>query len=402
MIVEAVAIGLVGALVGIAGGFLVALLLKSLFVSFGIDLPTTGLVLEPRTVIVSLLVGVARHPGLLAGPGPALDPGAADRRPAGGRARRRAARRRALYLVLSALLGLGGLALVLLGLFGGGDAGAAAGVVGGGALAIVFAVSLFSPRLVPPLAAVAGWPLEKLRRLTGRLARENAQRNPSRTAVTAAALMIGLALVAFVTVFAAGLKSSVAQVVDENFAGGIVIQNTDGFSPIPAGGGDRRREGAGGRIGRHDPLGPRQAARRRLDHRRHRADPEHRRSAAGRMEAGRAGDPAQPGRPTRRSSPTRFASSHDLELGDRVPAAHARPVAGRASGSSANSTRSSTCSAASSSPSRSSPATSPRRQDRYDFVLTEPGADAGHGPGAARPKAPKRPSRPPKSSTSRN
>ena len=58
VIVEAVAIGLVGALVGIAGGFLVALLLKSLFVSFGIDLPTTGLVLEARTVIVSLLVGL--------------------------------------------------------------------------------------------------------------------------------------------------------------------------------------------------------------------------------------------------------------------------------------------------------------------------------------------------------
>ena len=88
---------------------------------------------------------------------------------------------------------------------------------------------------MPPLAAIAGWPLERLRRLTGRLARENAQRNPSRTAVTAAALMIGLAVVAFVTVFAAGLKSSVAQVVDENFAGGLVIQNSDGFSPIPNG-----------------------------------------------------------------------------------------------------------------------------------------------------------------------
>jgi len=88
---------------------------------------------------------------------------------------------------------------------------------------------------VPPLATVAGWPLERLRHLTGRLARENAQRNPSRTAITAAALMIGLALVTFVTVFAAGLKSTVAQVVDENFAGGLVIQNSDGFSPIPNG-----------------------------------------------------------------------------------------------------------------------------------------------------------------------
>jgi putative ABC transport system permease protein len=102
-------------------------------------------------------------------------------------------------------------------------------------VAVVFAVSIFSPRLVPPLATLAGWPLERIRRLTGRLARENAHRNPSRTAITAAALMIGLALVAFVTVFAAGLKSTVAQVVDENFAGGLVIQNSDGFSPIPDG-----------------------------------------------------------------------------------------------------------------------------------------------------------------------
>jgi len=234
VVVEAVAIGLLGAVVGIAGGFLVALLLKSLFVSFGIDLPTTALVLETRTVVVSLLVGVlvtlvsslvpairsTRVPPIAAIHAVALRP---------------TRRRRALYLVLSAMLGAGGLGLVLIGLFGGGGAGASAAAVGGGALAIVLAVSLFSPRLVPPLAAISGWPLEKLRRLTGRLARENAQRNPSRTAVTAAALMIGLALVAFVTVFAAGLKSSVAQVVDENFAGGIVIQNTDGFSPIPPG-----------------------------------------------------------------------------------------------------------------------------------------------------------------------
>ena len=234
VIVEAVAIGLLGSIAGIAGGFLVAMLLHSLFVAFGIDLPTTDLVLESRTVVVSLLVGVLIT--LLSSLVPALrstriPPIAALRAftPAASR------KRQIVYLALAALLGAVGLALVLTGLFRGGDAGTAAGMVGGGALAIVLGVSLFSPRLVPPLATVSGWPLEKARRLTGRLARENAQRNPGRTAVTAAALMIGLALVAFVTVFAAGLKSSVAQVVDENFAGGIVIQNTDGFSPIPAG-----------------------------------------------------------------------------------------------------------------------------------------------------------------------
>jgi putative ABC transport system permease protein len=234
VIVEAIAIGLLGSLLGIAGGFVIAELLHSLFVAFGIDLPTTALVLKPRTVVVALLVGVLVT--VLSSLVPALrstkvPPIAALRSyiPAPGRGRR------LLNLALAGLLSLAGLALVLGGLFGGGDAGTAAGMVGGGALAIVFGVSLFSPRLVPPLAALAGWPLERLRRLSGRLARENAQRNPGRTAVTAAALMIGIALVAFVLVFAAGLKSSVAKVVDENFAGGIVIQNSDGFSPIPPG-----------------------------------------------------------------------------------------------------------------------------------------------------------------------
>ncbi|HVD38143.1 MAG TPA: FtsX-like permease family protein, partial [Solirubrobacterales bacterium] len=232
VIVEAVVIGLLGALIGIPGGFLIAKAINALFEAFGIDLPTTSLVLESRTVIVALLVGVLVT--LVSSLVPALrstqvPPIAAlhSFRPTPTR------RRRAVYLALSVLLAVAGLGMVLLGLFGSGSAGARAGLMGGGAVAVVFAVSLFSPRLVAPLASVAGWPLERLRRLTGRLARENAERNPSRTAVTAAALMIGVTLVAFVTVFAAGLKSTVAQVVDENFAGGLVIQNTDGFSPIP-------------------------------------------------------------------------------------------------------------------------------------------------------------------------
>jgi len=232
VVVEAVAIGLLGALIGIPGGFLIASGINALFEAFGIDLPTTSLVLETRTVVVALLVGVVVT--LVSSLVPALrstqvPPIAAlhSFRPTPTR------RRRVVYLALSVLLAVAGLGMVLLGLFGSGGASARAGLMGGGAVAVVFAVSLFSPRLVAPLASVAGWPLERLRRLTGRLARENAERNPSRTAVTAAALMIGVTLVAFVTVFAAGLKSTVAQVVDENFAGGLVIQNTDGFSPIP-------------------------------------------------------------------------------------------------------------------------------------------------------------------------
>jgi putative ABC transport system permease protein len=234
VLVEAAAVGLIGAIIGIGAGFLVALGINALFELLGVDLPTTDLVLESRTVVVSILVGVVVT--LIASLLPALrstrvPPIAALQAVSPAPTRRR----RLLYAALSILFGLVGLAMLLGGLFGGGEAGASAGLMGGGAVVIVLAVSFFSPHLVRPLAAIAGWPLERLRRLLGRLARENAQRNPSRTAVTAAALMIGLALVTFVTVFAAGLKSSVAQVVDENFAGGLIIQNSDGFSPIPNG-----------------------------------------------------------------------------------------------------------------------------------------------------------------------
>ncbi len=234
VVVEALAIGLTGAIVGVPAGLLIAELLHALLKAFEVDLPTTALVLKSRTVVVALLIGVVVT--LISSLVPALrstrvPPIAALHafNPAPTR------RRRILILLLAGLLGVLGAAMLLGGLFGGASGGTGAGLVGGGAVVIVLAVSLFSPRLVPPLAAIAGWPLERLRHLTGRLARENAQRNPSRTAVTAAALMIGLALVAFVTVFAAGIKSTVAQVVDENFAGGLVIQNSDGFSPIPAG-----------------------------------------------------------------------------------------------------------------------------------------------------------------------
>jgi putative ABC transport system permease protein len=234
VVVEALAIGIVGAVVGIGGGFLIAMLLNGLLEAFEIDLPTTGLVMESRTIIVSLLIGIVVT--VLSSLVPALrstrvPPIAALRATVEPPSRRR----RLALVAISLLLGAAGLVMVLIGLFGSASAGTKAGLIGAGAVVIVFAVSLFSPNLVPPLARIAGWPLERLRRLLGRLSRENAQRNPSRTAVTAAALMIGLMVVTFVTVFAAGLKSSVAQVVDENFAGGLVIQNSDGFSPIPGG-----------------------------------------------------------------------------------------------------------------------------------------------------------------------
>ena len=231
--IEALVLGLLGAAVGLAGGVGFAFGINELFKAVGIDLPNTGTVVALRTVIVSLIVGVvvtlvaALVPALRATrvtPMAALrDAELQDSKPRG----------RAVTIV-ALVVGLAGLAMMLGGLFGGiEDSGTAAGLLGGGAALMLFGVSLFSPRLVRPLASLTGRPLERLRGLTGRLARENAMRKPGRTATTAAALMIGLALVVFVTIFAAGLKTSVANTIDESFRGEIVLQNSDGFSPIP-------------------------------------------------------------------------------------------------------------------------------------------------------------------------
>jgi putative ABC transport system permease protein len=230
---EALTLGLLGAAAGLAGGIGFAYGINELFKGFGIDLPNTGTVVATRTVIVSLIVGVLVT--LAAAIVPALratrvTPMAALRE---AELQDQRARGRAVTVVALAV-GTIGLAMMLVGLFGGiEDSGSAAGLLGGGAALILFGVSLFSPRLVRPLASLTGRPLELLRGLTGRLARENAMRKPGRTATTAAALMIGLALVAFVTIFAAGLKSSVSKTIDESFRGEIVLQNSDGFSPIP-------------------------------------------------------------------------------------------------------------------------------------------------------------------------
>ena len=230
--VEAALIGLLGAVLGVAGGLLFAKGIESLFNALGIGLPTTALVVATRTVVVAVVIGLAVT--LLAVLNPALRSTRVPPIAAMQNLDLTTSRRRSIVTVAIAwLLMVGGLALVLFGLFGNQKTGDAALMLGGGAALVLFGVSLYSPRLVRPLAGTIGAPLERLRGLTGRLARENSQRNPSRTAATAAALMIGLALVSFVTVFAAGLKASIADAIDRSFQGGLEIQNTNGYDPIP-------------------------------------------------------------------------------------------------------------------------------------------------------------------------
>jgi putative ABC transport system permease protein len=235
MFLEATVIGVLGSALGVLAGIGFAGALNAIFKSFGIDLPNTGTVIEPRTIIVAIVVGLVVT--FVAALSPAVRATRVSPMAALLEAELPESRTHGwMFTAVAALLTLGGLALATVALFGVlGDSGAAAGAVGAGAVATLLGVSMFSPRLVRPLASVAGWPLEKLRGITGRLARENTVRKPGRTAVTSAALMIGLAVVVFVTVFAAGISASIGNAIDRNFQGDLVLQNTDGFSPISPG-----------------------------------------------------------------------------------------------------------------------------------------------------------------------
>ena len=127
-----------------------------------------------------------------------------------------------------------GFAALVYGLFGSGlDTTQILIWMGLGALLIFLGVALFSSRLVRPLAQLLGWPATQMGGAAGFLARDNARRNPQRTASTAAALMIGLALVTLVATLAAGIVSSFRGAVNDLFTGDFAITAQNNFSPIP-------------------------------------------------------------------------------------------------------------------------------------------------------------------------
>src|SRR3954466_4839622 len=230
VVTEGLTIGVLGSVVGLALGILVAEGLRGLFRAIGVDLPSNGNVIATRTIIVSLLVGTvvtvlsSLAPALRATrvpPVEALQEGAVPTT--------RGPSRKVTFA--GVVLGVIGVLLMVAGLFGSFSSNAARSFVGGGAFATFLGVALVSPYLVRPLASLIGRPFESTRGITGRPARENTNRQPGRTAVTAAALMVGVALVTFVSIFAAGVKTTIAKSVDANPRAAFVVQNTGGFAP---------------------------------------------------------------------------------------------------------------------------------------------------------------------------
>ena len=233
VLIEALVVGFLAAVVGLFVGFLLAKGLFSLFDSVGFTLPNSGIVFKSRTAVVAILVGVlvtvaaSLRPAVRATrvqPIDAVREGATI--PETSTPRRR--------LIRSAGLTLIGFAALIYGLFAPGlGTGGVLGWMGIGALMIFVGVALLSARWVPSLAQVLGWPAVRIGGAVGRIARENARRNPQRTASTASALMIGLALVTLVAILAAGIISNFRGAVDALFKGDYVVTAQNNFSLLP-------------------------------------------------------------------------------------------------------------------------------------------------------------------------
>lgn len=230
---EAAVVGVVASIAGLATGVGVASLLLELTGRLGFDVPEGAVVLRERTIVVAILVGLvvtvasAIWPALRASRVPPVaainDVGATSERSLRVRG------------VLGVLIVLAGIPFVAVGLDRTADATNAVDeiwMVAVGVLLVFFGVVVLLATFARPLASALGAPL-RVFGVTGVLARGNATRNPRRTAATASALVIGLALVGLVSIFGASAKSSVKAAVDRGIRADVVLkaQQFTAFSP---------------------------------------------------------------------------------------------------------------------------------------------------------------------------
>lgn len=221
LLFEALVVGAIASILGLLAGLGLAAGLKALLSGVGIDIPAAGLTLTAGTVVVSLALGIivsvvaAYFP---ARRGANVPPIAAMRDVAIEQPGRPTVR-----VVVGAALGVAGLVFLFTGLSG--DPKTPLIWVGLGALLILSAVAALGAVVARPLSSILGRPIASLRGVSGVLARENAMRNPRRTSTTAAALMIGVALIGFITIFASSADASIRSIFSQQFTGDFVLDS---------------------------------------------------------------------------------------------------------------------------------------------------------------------------------
>lgn len=218
VVTEAGVIGLVASVLGLVGGVALAVVLQAVLAQTGLGTPESAPVVRPRTIVVSLVVGVVVS--VLCSLVPALrasrvPPVAAMRDMATDDSRGSVPR-----LVIGVVLAVSGVASLVLGGTGSGNGALVAAGIG---TVVLFAgVVVLGPTLVPALTSVLGAPL-RLFGVAGALGRDNARRNPKRSAGTSSALMLSVTLITFIAVFFLSFGTSINAAVDEQFRGDLEV-----------------------------------------------------------------------------------------------------------------------------------------------------------------------------------
>ncbi|MDH3499171.1 MAG: FtsX-like permease family protein [Acidimicrobiia bacterium] len=231
VLIEALAVGLVASVVGIGVGFGIAVLLRTALDTFGVELPAASLTLAPRTIAVSMVVGVAITvlSAILPARRAARVPPVAALRDTMTTPRRKALTTRGITGAVVVAVGLGVLAIGLFANFSNGPPEIA--YVGLGAAVVFIGVSILSPLVARPVARFIGWPFARLFGVPGKLARENAGRTPRRTSATAAALMIGITLVTLAAVMAASIRGTVDEILGTGIDADLIAAPANQFDP---------------------------------------------------------------------------------------------------------------------------------------------------------------------------
>ncbi|GHC67302.1 ABC transporter permease [Streptomyces cinnamoneus] len=226
VLVEALLLGVVGSVLGIGGGIALAVGLMELMGSMGMKLDTSELTVKTTTPVVGLAIGVvvtvlaaylpARRAGKISPMAALRDAG----NPADGKA---GTVRAVIGLVLSAA---GGAALVAAAQSD--DASAGSGMLGLGVLLTLVGFVVVGPLLAGFVVRVISTVVLRVFGPVGRLAERNALRNPRRTGATASALMIGLALVAALSVVGSSMVASATEQLDKSVGADFIVQSENG------------------------------------------------------------------------------------------------------------------------------------------------------------------------------
>jgi putative ABC transport system permease protein len=231
IISEALVISVTATIVGIFGGLLVAKGLIALFDAAGAGFPPTPLQMQLRTILVSTVIGVGITllSVLLPAARAARIPPVAAMHPEIGFSALSASRR----LIGGAIATSVGAIFFIVGLFA--TPGGSLGLIffaGGGALAIFIGVSILSSAVAKPVSRLIGAPVRRFFGVPGQLAVDNAGRSPRRTARTASALMIGVALVSAAAVFASSLRDTFGRILDRAITADYIISD-ESFQGLP-------------------------------------------------------------------------------------------------------------------------------------------------------------------------